>query len=40
MRSGLMGFVRRLVGEHEEYMQAYPPVQNGHRVRVDLLDGA
>src|SRR5512142_3233526 len=32
MRSGLMGLVRRLVGEREEYMQAYPPVQNDRRV--------
>lgn len=40
MRSGLMGFVRRLVGEREEYMQAYPPIHNGRRVTHDLLDGA
>jgi LmbE family N-acetylglucosaminyl deacetylase len=40
MRSGLMGFVRRLVGEREEYMQAYPPIHNSRRVTHDLLDGA
>src|SRR5512146_928177 len=40
MRTGLMGFVRRLFGEREEYMQAYPPIHNGRRVTHDLLDGA
>ncbi len=40
MRSGIMGFVRRLIGDREEYMRAYPPVQNGRRVTHDLLDGA
>ncbi len=40
MRSGIMGLVRRLIGDREEYMQAYPPVQNGRNVRHDLLDGA
>ncbi len=40
MRSGVMGFVRRLIGDREEYMQAYPPVQNGRHVRHDLLETA
>jgi LmbE family N-acetylglucosaminyl deacetylase len=40
MRSGLMGFVRRVVGEREEYMQAYPPIQKSRRVTHDLLEGA
>lgn len=40
MRSGIMGFVRRLFGDREEYMQAYPPVQDGRRVRHDLLEPA
>ena len=39
MRSGLMGFVRRVFGEREEYMRAYPPVQNGRFLGRDLLDG-
>lgn len=39
MRSGLMGFVRRLFGDREEYMRAYPPVQDGHRPASDLLAG-
>lgn len=40
MRTGLMGFIRRMIGEREEYMQAYPPVRNSQRIRADLLDGA
>ncbi len=39
MRSGVMGFVRRMFGEREEYMRAYPPVQNGRHPRGDLLEG-
>ncbi len=39
MRSGVMGAVRKLFGEREEYMRAYPPVQNGHRLGGDLLEG-
>jgi LmbE family N-acetylglucosaminyl deacetylase len=39
MRSGIMGLVRKVFGEREEYMRAYPPVQNGHFIRRDLLDG-
>ncbi len=39
MRSGIMGWVRRLFGDREEYMQAYPPVSNGHRVSGELLEG-
>jgi N-acetyl-1-D-myo-inositol-2-amino-2-deoxy-alpha-D-glucopyranoside deacetylase len=38
MRRGLMGFVTRMFGEHEEYMQAQPPVAAGQRVKNDLLD--
>jgi LmbE family N-acetylglucosaminyl deacetylase len=38
MRRGLMGFVSRLVGEKEDYMRAYPPMENGrHRVTRDLF---
>lgn len=39
MRSGVMGFVRRMIGDREEYMRAYPPVQNGRRLGGDLLKG-
>jgi len=39
MRQGLMGLVTRLVGEHENYMRAYPSVDGGRRVHKDLFDG-
>ena len=39
MRSGLMGTIRRLVGDREEYMRAYPPVGIGYRRSGDLLEG-
>jgi N-acetyl-1-D-myo-inositol-2-amino-2-deoxy-alpha-D-glucopyranoside deacetylase len=39
IRGGVMGFVRKIFGEREEYMRAYPPVQNGRRLGGDLLDG-
>ncbi len=39
MRSGLMGTIRRLGGDREDYMRAYPPVVNGHRRSRDLLEG-
>lgn len=31
MRRGLMGFITSLFGEKEDYMRAYPPVENGRR---------
>jgi LmbE family N-acetylglucosaminyl deacetylase len=38
MRRGLMGFVTRFLGEKEDYMRAYPPVENGrYKVRNDLF---
>lgn len=37
MRKGFMGFFTKLFGEHEEYMQAYPPVSPGWKVKKDLL---
>ncbi len=38
MRRGLMGFVTRVFGEKEDYMRAYPPVEDGHyRVSKDLF---
>ncbi len=39
MRRGVMGFVTHLMGEHEDYMRAYPPVNGNHRVTKDLFDG-
>lgn len=36
MRTGLMGFYTKLFGEHEEYMQAYPEVQPGWKIKRDL----
>jgi LmbE family N-acetylglucosaminyl deacetylase len=31
MRRGLMGFITRVFGEKEDYMRAYPPLENGRR---------
>jgi len=39
MRRGLMGFVSRIFGEHEDYMRAYPPVDGGFKRLTDLFDG-
>ena len=39
MRRGLMGFVTKVFGEKEDYMQAYPPVDRKFRRRSDLFDG-
>ena len=41
MRRGLMGFVTRLFGEREDYMQAYPPVVDGEKFKrkTDLFEG-
>ncbi|MCI0554692.1 MAG: GlcNAc-PI de-N-acetylase, partial [Anaerolineae bacterium] len=38
MRRGLMGFVIRLMGEREEFMRAYPPVNGNFRTKTDLFD--
>ena len=38
MRTGVMGLFIRLFGEHEEYMQAYPPVQPDWKVKNDLAE--
>ncbi len=38
MRRGVIGWFTRLMGEHEDYMRAYPPVGKGERVRRDLFD--
>jgi LmbE family N-acetylglucosaminyl deacetylase len=39
MRRGLMGFVTRVLGEKEDYMRAYPPVNGRFRRKHDLFDG-
>lgn len=38
MRRGLMGFVTRMFGEHEDYMRAFPPVDGNFKRRADLFD--
>jgi LmbE family N-acetylglucosaminyl deacetylase len=37
MRRGLQGYLTRLFGESEDFMQAYPPVPPGRRRRHDLF---
>lgn len=39
MRRGLMGFVMRMFGEREDFMQAFPPVPDGFKRKQDLFDG-
>ncbi|MBI3739678.1 MAG: PIG-L family deacetylase [Chloroflexi bacterium] len=39
MRRGLMGWMTRLFGENEDYMQAYPPIPKGARLKRDLFEG-
>jgi LmbE family N-acetylglucosaminyl deacetylase len=38
MRQGLMGFFTKLFGDYEEYMQAYPPVTSGQKIKSDLFE--
>jgi hypothetical protein len=38
MRRGIMGFITKLIGEREDYMQAYPPVSELFKRRYDLFD--
>ncbi|GJQ52196.1 MAG: GlcNAc-PI de-N-acetylase [Anaerolineaceae bacterium] len=38
MRRGLMGFVFKLIGDRDEFMRAYPPVNGTFRVKRDLFD--
>jgi LmbE family N-acetylglucosaminyl deacetylase len=38
MSQGLMGVFTRIFGETELYMQAYPPVSPGAKVKTDLLN--
>lgn len=38
MRRGFMGLFIKLVGEHEDYMRAYPPINDGrYKVTSDLF---
>ena len=37
MRRGVMGLFIKLFGESEDYMQAYPPIEKGWKVKKDLL---
>lgn len=39
MRRGLMGLVFRFLGEREDFMRAYPPVNGQYRIARDLFDG-
>ena len=39
MRRGLMGFVTRMFGEHEDYMRAYPQVGANYKRGSDLFEG-
>jgi LmbE family N-acetylglucosaminyl deacetylase len=39
MRRGLMGIVTRYMGNHENFMRAYPPVNGRHRIHADLFEG-
>lgn len=40
MRKGWMGLFSRAFGQHEDYMQAYPPVNGRGRMGKDLFEGA
>jgi LmbE family N-acetylglucosaminyl deacetylase len=37
MRRGWMALLSKAVGNHEDYMQAYPPVNGKRRIKKDLL---
>jgi LmbE family N-acetylglucosaminyl deacetylase len=39
MRRGLMGFMTKVFGESEDYMQIHPPVNGNHRRKRDLFEG-
>ena len=36
MRRGVIGWVFRLLGEHDTYMRAYPPLQPGEKIAFEL----
>lgn len=37
MQRGVVGLFTKIFGEHEDFMQAYPPVTAGWKVKKDLL---
>jgi hypothetical protein len=39
MRRGIQGLVMKLFGEHEDFMQAYPPVGEKFKRKSDLFEG-
>jgi hypothetical protein len=39
MRRGLMGFITKVFGEKEDYMQVYPPVNGNFSKKRDLFEG-
>ena len=39
MRRGLMGFIIKIFGEHEDFMRAYPPVNGKTKITGDLFEG-
>jgi len=39
MRRGWMGFITQWIGEHEDYMRAYPPLSGQFKPKRDLFDG-
>ncbi len=38
MRRGLAGFIFKMIGENEDFMRAYPPVEGKFRVKNDLFE--
>lgn len=38
MRRGLMGFISRIFGENEDFMQAFPAIGANHRIKRDLFE--
>ncbi len=39
LRRGWMGLITQLLGEHEDYMRAYPPISGKFKPKRDLFDG-
>ena len=39
MRRGLTGFITKVFGEYEDFMQAYPPVPAKFKKKHDLFEG-
>jgi LmbE family N-acetylglucosaminyl deacetylase len=38
MRRGIFGILSQMIGEHEDYMRAYPPVEGNFRIKNDLFE--